>query len=156
MLAIWSRARANPGTCRCISRVSNTAAVARRGGRTVLRGSWPFGTPTSTFVYTAVFAAGLSVDTRAKVARNKQWEQAFAHLDTALERQLSREGAKETEAATERVHQPHYHGLSFADLPRDFDWEGMQRIVGMELRFEVPRRRVTGMAGQHRSRYRAL
>jgi hypothetical protein len=80
-----------------------------------------------------VFAAGLSVDTRAKVARNKQWEQAFAHLDTALERQLSREGAKETEAATERVHQPHYHGLSFADLPRDFDWEGMQRIVGMEL-----------------------
>jgi hypothetical protein len=50
-----------------------------------------------------------------------------------METQPTRERAKETEAATERGHQPYYQALSFADLPRDFDWEAMQRVVGMEL-----------------------
>jgi hypothetical protein len=107
--------------------------VARRGGQTALRGSWAFGTPTSTFVYTTIFAAGLAIDARAKAARNKQWEQAFAHLEEAAGSQPSREGAKETEAATESAHPPYYHGVHLANLPRDLDWAVMGRIVGMEL-----------------------
>ncbi|KAF1834219.1 hypothetical protein BDW02DRAFT_344314 [Decorospora gaudefroyi] len=134
MRAIWSRAASNPGTCRCTSCVSNTAAGARRGGRTALRGPWRFGTPTSTFVYTTIFAAGLATDARAKAARNREWEQAFARLNEAADRpppeqEASEQDAKEVAAATERVHE----SLSLADLPSDLDWDVIHRIVGMEL-----------------------
>ncbi|KAH7085813.1 hypothetical protein BKA63DRAFT_27450 [Paraphoma chrysanthemicola] len=88
MQALWSRAAQNPGTCRCLSCVSNAATVARRRGPRALRGSWALGTPTSTFLYTAVFAAGLTMDARAKLDRNRQWERAFEQLREAMDRPL--------------------------------------------------------------------
>ncbi|KAF1939385.1 hypothetical protein EJ02DRAFT_456983 [Clathrospora elynae] len=130
MLAILSRARQNPGTCRCISCVSSANAVAGRGGRAALRGSWAFGTPTSTFVYTTIFAAGLAVDAKVKAARNKQWDQAFEHLREVMDSPTRGEGAKETEAASERRGQ---HCLTLEHLPSDLNWQAMHRIVGMEL-----------------------
>lgn len=134
MRAIWSRATSNPGTCRCISCVSNTNALARRHGRTALRGSWAIGTPTSTFAYTTVFAAGLAIDAKAKVARNKQWEKAFSQLAGATDDQIPVGGTNETETTTDAVSLTHgYHGLTFDNLPKDLDWDAMQRIVGMEL-----------------------
>ena len=134
MRAIWSRATSNPGTCRCISCVSNTTALARCGRRTALRGSWAVGTPTSTFVYTTIFAAGLAVDAKAKAARNKQWDKAFSQLAGSAHHPSSVEDFKDTEAATDAVSLPHgNHGLTLDDLPRDLDWSALQRVVGMEL-----------------------
>jgi hypothetical protein len=86
MLAVWSRAARNPGTCRCMSCVSHAKAVVRRRGRSGLRASWALGTPTSTFLYTAMFAAGLAMDAKAKSSRSRQWEEAFGQLREALDR----------------------------------------------------------------------
>ncbi|KAL1791815.1 hypothetical protein ACET3X_009566 [Alternaria dauci] len=134
MRAIWSRATPTPGTCRCISCVSHTTALARRGARTAPRASWALGTPTSTFVYTTIFAAGLAIDARAKAARNKQWDKAFSQLAGDTDHRSPVAGATNTEATTDAVTLSHgYHGLTFDDLPSDLDWDAMQRIVGMEL-----------------------
>jgi hypothetical protein len=40
--------------------------------------------PTSTFLYATVFAAGLTLDAKAKWDRNRQWEDAFVQLQEAL------------------------------------------------------------------------
>ncbi|KAI4913180.1 hypothetical protein J4E85_010913 [Alternaria conjuncta] len=134
MRAIWSRATSNPGTCRCISCVSNTGALARRSGQTALRRTRAIGTPTSTFVYTTIFAAGLAIDARAKAARNTQWEKAFSSLAESAGDGSPGERTKDTDTATDSVTLGHgYHGLTFDDLPDDFDWSALERIVGMEL-----------------------
>lgn len=134
MRAIWSRATSNPGTCRCISCVSTSGALARRSGRTALRRTWAIGTPTSTFVYTTIFAAGLAIDARAKAARNTQWEKAFSQLAQSTGDGPPGERAKDTNTATESIGlSDGHHGLTFDDLPYDFDWGALERIVGMEL-----------------------
>ncbi|KAF2471979.1 uncharacterized protein BDR25DRAFT_324503 [Lindgomyces ingoldianus] len=79
-LTLWSRAARNPGTFRYISCISNSTALVRQPGVASLRGAWAFGTPTSTFVYTAIFAAGLAIDAKAKRDRSEQWDLAFALL----------------------------------------------------------------------------
>jgi hypothetical protein len=84
MRALWSRATQLPGTCRCISCVSKSTALARSRGIKGLPGSWALGTPTSTFLYTTVFAAGLTIDAKIKLDRNKQWDNAFEQLNRAL------------------------------------------------------------------------
>jgi hypothetical protein len=86
MRALWSRATQIPGTCRCISCASRATVPARRRGAGSLGGSWALKTPTSTFLYTTVFAAALAVDARAKAKRNQQWDDAFAQLQGALDR----------------------------------------------------------------------
>ncbi|KAG9186986.1 hypothetical protein G6011_10094 [Alternaria panax] len=117
-----------------MSCVSTATALARRGGRTALRGSWAIRAPTSTFVYTTVFAAGLAIDAKAKAARNKQWEKAFSQLAGTTDNQPPVEGANEKEVTADAISLTHgYHGLNFDDLPRDMDWDALQRIVGMEL-----------------------
>ncbi|KAL6155915.1 hypothetical protein ACJQWK_05453 [Exserohilum turcicum] len=126
MLAIWSRARPTPGTCRCISCSSPAATLSRTGRRCALRAPWALGTPTSTFAYTTVFAAGLAIDAKAKAARNRQWERAFSSLDDSENGQAPVQAGKEPEVA-------HPAALSFDDLPPDFDWQALQRIVGMDL-----------------------
>ena len=85
MRALWSRATQIPGTYRCISCVSKNTGLSRPRGIKDLPGSRAFVTPTSTFLYTTVFAVGLSIDARAKLDRNKQWETAFEQLRGALE-----------------------------------------------------------------------
>ena len=130
MLAIWSRAIPNPGTCRCRSCISSPVALARHGGRTTLRKSWALGARTSTFVYTKISTVGLSVDAKSKTARNKQWDQAFARLKNARENCSS---AKELEGVKGGYNYGISQGVSFEDLPEDFDWEAFDRIVGMEL-----------------------
>lgn len=109
------------------------AAVARRGGHNGLRGSWTLGTPTSTVVYTTVFAAGLAIDARAKAARNRQWEDAFAHLREALDRPLPKEKAKESSLAENGAAMERSHGVPLEDLPNGLDWNAIHRVIGMEL-----------------------
>ncbi|KAH7385817.1 hypothetical protein BKA66DRAFT_416157 [Pyrenochaeta sp. MPI-SDFR-AT-0127] len=141
MLAIWSRAGQSPGTCRCISCISNAAAVARRGRHQGFRGSWALATltPTSTFLYTTVFAAGLTIDAQAKAARNRQWEDAFTHLREALDRPLLKERATESssaekEAALEQANHRHgQHGMPLEQLPKGLDWDMIHRVVGMDI-----------------------
>ncbi|KAI1520293.1 hypothetical protein PtrCC142_003533 [Pyrenophora tritici-repentis] len=107
-----------------------SSALVRRGGRTKLRGTWPLGAPTSTFVYTAIFAVGLSVDAKSKAIRNKQWEEAFARLNNARDNCVP---AKKPEEVNGGYNPDIRQGLSFEDLPEDFDWGAFERIVGMEL-----------------------
>ncbi|KAJ4372847.1 hypothetical protein N0V83_003138 [Neocucurbitaria cava] len=137
MLAIWSRARQKPGTCRYISSVSNATAIARRRGQSGLRGAWAFGTPTSTFCYTAIFAAGLTIDANAKAARNRQWEEAFKDLRDALDRPLPKDNAIVEDVVgsrSDQVNLPHgYHGVPLEELPDALDWSIIQKVVGMEL-----------------------
>ncbi|CAO2650286.1 Nn.00g015780.m01.CDS01 [Neocucurbitaria sp. VM-36] len=137
MLAIWSRARQRPGTCRYITSVSNATAVARRHGQSGLRGAWAFRTPTSTFCYTTIFAAGLTIDAHAKAARSKQWEEAFENLRDALDRPLPKDNVIDKDVVgprCEQVNLPHgYHGVPLEDLPDELDWGVIQRAVGMEL-----------------------
>lgn len=85
MRALWSRATQFPGTSRSISCVSKSTALARPRNTRGLPGSWVFGTPTSTYLDTAVFAAALSGDAKAKLDRNKQWESAIEQLRDALD-----------------------------------------------------------------------
>jgi hypothetical protein len=116
MLALWSRVARSPGTCRCISCVSIAKTAARRHG---LRGSWALGTPTSTFLYTAAFAAALSIDAKAKSDRNIQWEEAFAQLREALDRppSASQTARKTRETAKEEA-----------------DWRNAQRAAAREVK----------------------
>jgi hypothetical protein len=43
------------------------------------------GTPTPTFLYTTLFASGLTIDAKAKWDRGRQWEAAFSRLQEALD-----------------------------------------------------------------------
>jgi hypothetical protein len=140
MRAIWSRATSTPGTCRCTSCVRNTGPLTRRNGQTPLRRSWAIATPTSTFVYTTVFAVGLAIDARAKAARNTQWERAFSQLaqPTGNEPSVGRAKDTDTDTDTDKMTESidltqGVGGLAFDDLPKDFDWSALERIVGMEL-----------------------
>ncbi|KAF2686549.1 hypothetical protein K458DRAFT_476411 [Lentithecium fluviatile CBS 122367] len=141
MLARWSRAVRTPGTCRCMSCLSNGSAVATRGGAIGLRGSWALGTPTSTFVYTAVFAAGLAFDAKAKRNRNGQWDAAFAHLREELgQSHIQEQGNRTKSAATENAECE--ENVSFGEgnfipieelFKNGVDWDRVYRVSGMEL-----------------------
>ncbi|KAJ5027536.1 hypothetical protein J3E73DRAFT_210893 [Bipolaris maydis] len=135
MLAIWSRATVNPGSCRCMSCLSNTVVRARTNSPAPLRRSWPTpGTPTSTFVYTAIFAAGLTADTKAKAARNRQWEQAFDKLNEPIDAQSLGDGDTRPNVTSACSYDhPENRGLSLDDLPQDLDWAAVQRTIGMDL-----------------------
>jgi hypothetical protein len=134
MLAIWSRATLNPGTCRCISCVSHTARLGPSSGRTAFRAPWALGAPTSTFVYTTIFAAGLTADAKAKISRNKQWERAFSKLNNTMVSQDPGNGDMDPKLASVSASEhPRYHGLSLEDLPEDLDWAAVQRVIGMDL-----------------------
>jgi hypothetical protein len=128
MLALWSRVAQSPGTCRCISCVSNVRLVVRRRG---LRGLWALRTPTSTFWYTAVFAAGLSIDAKAKADRNKQWEEAFAQLRDAMHHQPE---PNNTPGRTASGPASATHNASVSgSLLEEADWQDALNVAGMEL-----------------------
>lgn len=147
MLALWSRATRNPGTCRCIQCVSNTTAIARRAGSVNVKGPWAFGTPTSTFVYTAIFAAGIAIDGKIKHDRNKQWNTAFDQLreemvsspaDAQSQQELQRSSI-DIAASTKELLMEN-DGISVRGyiapeelFPDGADWAAIHRIAGTEL-----------------------
>ncbi|KAF1911747.1 hypothetical protein BDU57DRAFT_523728 [Ampelomyces quisqualis] len=128
MRAFWSRVARSPGTCRCMSYVSHARAVVSRRGQRRLRGSWASGTPTSTFFYTTVFAAGLTVDAQAKSERNRQWEKAFARLRDALDRPPQAAPSTAGKPKRERRVSPDLSGHI-----EDTEWQGVPHAVSMEL-----------------------
>ncbi|KAF2656551.1 hypothetical protein K491DRAFT_596820 [Lophiostoma macrostomum CBS 122681] len=126
MLTLWSRAWRTPRTCRCYQCVTNTSAIARR--------TWPFGTPTSTFTYTAIFAAGLALDGRAKLQRNRQWDDAFADLQKDPTEPFSMDARLEQQSV--RICESNCATL--ADLSGSgIEWNVMGRIAGTELDQDV-------------------
>ncbi|KAK7193768.1 hypothetical protein DPSP01_000322 [Paraphaeosphaeria sporulosa] len=128
MTALWSRAFRTPGTCRCISCAATASAVARRPGATGLRGAWAFGSPTSTFVYTTVFAAGLAIDAKAKRNRSGQWDSAFETIQEEL-RALQRPGHRRTAGvASERDTL-----RSVEATPSDLEWDNAFKAAGMDI-----------------------
>ncbi|KAF2018814.1 hypothetical protein BU24DRAFT_105594 [Aaosphaeria arxii CBS 175.79] len=85
MQALWSQATRNLGTCRGTSCVPRATAIAQRATANSLQRPRLIEIPTSTFIYTAIFAAGIAIDGRAKQARNRQWDNAFANLQSETE-----------------------------------------------------------------------
>ncbi|KAJ4354386.1 uncharacterized protein N0V89_006122 [Didymosphaeria variabile] len=128
MIALWSRAIRTPGTCRCISCSANTPAVTRRAGATGLKGAWVFGTPTSTFVYTTVFAAGLAIDAKAKRSRNEQWDSAFETI---------REELRALQTPADRNSTGNVHGRDTGRpaeaIPSDVEWDDVFKVIGMDM-----------------------
>ncbi|KAF2120505.1 hypothetical protein BDV96DRAFT_564987 [Lophiotrema nucula] len=149
MQAIWSRAARNPGTCKCIQCMSNASAVARRNGANGIRGAWAFGTPTSTFIYTSIFAAGIAIDAKAKQRRNEQWEAAFAHLreevaqaeETGVYRRVTAtldQGPFGRRALRDHIFEetslPSPDVVPLSDIwPNGVDWDFIHRAAGMHL-----------------------
>ncbi|KAL1599778.1 hypothetical protein SLS60_007582 [Paraconiothyrium brasiliense] len=128
MIALWSRAIRTPGTCRCTSCSVNTSAVARRAGATGFKGAWVFGTPTSTFVYTTVFAAGLAIDAKAKRSRNEQWDSAFETIREELRALQTPAGRNPTDNVHKRD-----AGRSVGSLPSDVEWDDVFKAIGMDM-----------------------
>ncbi|KAH7114274.1 hypothetical protein B0J11DRAFT_445569 [Dendryphion nanum] len=143
MQALWSRVARSPDTtCRCMSCLSNTtatsarSAIARRGGSVGIKGVWAFGTPTSTFVYTSIFAAGLTVDALAKRKRNEQWVSAFEHLREEMAMQATlKERENQIHVLVEEesiTFNPDYLTLDEV-FPDGVDWETLFRTTAMDL-----------------------
>jgi hypothetical protein len=157
MQALWSRAARNQVTCRCIQCAPKTAALARGAGAVSIKGPWAFGTPTSTFFYTAIFAAGLAVDGKAKLNRNRAWETAFASLleaapaadDVEAEKELEKHQSGRSdplEAEIQAIELPDViptdeESLSFLRefvpleqvWPDKIDWDYLHRVSSNEL-----------------------
>jgi hypothetical protein len=138
MLALWSRAVRTQGTCRCISCISNSSAVSSQGGAVTLRGAWALGTPTSTFVYTGVFAAGLAYDAKSKRKRNEQWEAAFTHLREGLDQTSTQEHSRivEVEANEVTVDDDDFPPTQ-NPLEEGLNWAKVYRVAGTELEDNV-------------------
>jgi hypothetical protein len=102
-----------------------------------------FGTPTSTFVFTAVFTAGLAIDARAKKRRNEQWDTAF----TVLRKEMARDKNVEEELGTgnvdadAQVDVPEEEGIQSNKshlmleevFSEDTNWDALQQTIGNEL-----------------------
>lgn len=133
MRAFWSRAAQSqlPGTCRCSSCISNANAIVpvRRRGEAGLRGPWAFGTPTSTFLYTTLFAAGLTVDAKAKLDRNRQWDEAFAQLPVALS---PLDTTSSTTSKPPSGNQSNGHP-EIDEGPKDSEWAAAHRCASTEV-----------------------
>ncbi|KAH8731256.1 hypothetical protein GQ44DRAFT_699595 [Phaeosphaeriaceae sp. PMI808] len=138
MLTLWSRAAQNPGTCRCISSVSNVPAMAARRGHTCLPRCWALGTPTSTFFYTTIFAAGLAMDAKAKVDRNRQWDDAFSQLREALDHPLNPTSTQQKAERTKKSAEPQTYGPQEpGGSPQDSDWDTVRRLASTDLGDEL-------------------
>lgn len=151
MQALWSRAARNPGTCRCIQCVSNTTAVARRAGAVNITGPWAFRTPTSTFVYTAIFAAGLAIDGRAKLKRNEQWDSAFNQLREEMDRPSVRVPVEDILVEDESINS-NPSVVSLEEIwPKGVDWDLIFRETGMDdlIEDDVLQNRQSEVALEH-------
>jgi hypothetical protein len=109
-----------------------------------IRRPWIFGTPTSTFVYTAIFAVGLTVDAKAKQGRNEQWDEAFALLREELEKPNTHKAQTFENMVTRgKRRMPimetivYGEGISVMPVeeysPEGIDWDSVYRVAGTEL-----------------------
>lgn len=123
-----------------MSCVSNGAAVAKRGGAFGPRGAWLLGMPTSTFVYTTVFAAGLAIDAKAKRNRNKQWNAAFERLQDEIDQTVEQEqGHRGKHACGEDESMGESDFIPVQELfSNGVDWDAIYRVSGMELEHGIP------------------
>ncbi|KAF2267114.1 hypothetical protein CC78DRAFT_104991 [Lojkania enalia] len=143
MLTLWSRAARNPGTCRCLSCISNSSAIYRQRRTILFQGSWAFGTLTSTFVYTVIFAAGIAMDGSAKIKRNEQWRAALSLLQKKIELPIESEARQPNgpkDAIKEHVlaeDESHVFGTRYIPLeevwPEGIKWEFLHRTIGMDI-----------------------
>jgi hypothetical protein len=107
--------------------------------------------PTSTFVYTAVFAAGLTMDAKAKRNRSRQWTTAFDQLRDEIERTVIPEGGPGGEHAYD---EDESIGVgSFVSIeemfPEGINWDIIYRLSGMELEQEaLPLHRKSGIRSE--------
>ncbi|KAF2631883.1 hypothetical protein BU25DRAFT_406415 [Macroventuria anomochaeta] len=120
MLALWSRATQNPGSCRCIVCGSRTV---HNGSRSSLRHR------TSTIVHTTTPAAGIAIDAQARQS-GRLWEEAIESLKEALERPLARPLKTRGQANVEHESVDH---IPLERLPRDLDWTRLSQVAGMDL-----------------------
>jgi hypothetical protein len=132
-----------------------------------IKSIWPFGTPTSASVYTAIFAAGLAIDGRSKYQRIVEWDEAFASL-RENSRNTNDDGTSEkieeqSESGVDTV-QNEIQAIALEDViatddesinellgyvpldqvwPGGVDWALLHELVGMELledlRTEAPK-----------------
>lgn len=122
MVARWSRALRNPGSCKCISCLANPPAGSRCAGALGLRGF-----QTSAFTYTAAFPTGFAVDTPAK-KRNKQWDtpfDPFCETARAIEKLSNPQPSAEEHGTNKR-------GAASQPL-QEADWDAVSRVIAMEL-----------------------
>jgi hypothetical protein len=113
-----------------------------------LKGAWALGMPTSTFAYTAVFAAGLAMDANTKRDRNTQWSAAFEHLQDEIDQTVEEErGHKEEVVYDESGRTGEGDSIQLEDLLRKgIDWDTIYRVSGMELEHDIlPTRRLPGL-----------
>lgn len=111
MLALWSRATQNPGSCRCI--VSGSRAVAAHNGTRRPRGA-PAG------VHSTTPAASIAINAQGRRS-GRLWKAAVESLKEALGR-----------SDTHTEHESITH-IPFDELPSDLDWMQVTRVAGMDL-----------------------
>ncbi|KAF9740693.1 hypothetical protein PMIN06_005022 [Paraphaeosphaeria minitans] len=128
MTALWSRTFRTPGTCRCISCAANVSAVGGRPGATGLRGAWAFRTPTSTFVYTTVFAAGYVIDAKAQQSRSNRWDSAIKTIQEEM-----RTLQTPAHQCTAGVAAQQDTLGSVEATPSDLDWDNAFKAAGMDM-----------------------
>jgi hypothetical protein len=103
-------------------------------------------TPTSTFVYTTIFAVGLAIDAKGKQRRNEQWDEAFALLREEMEKPNTRRMPPQEDMDSrprEKRRMPimenmvYGEGISFIPTeelyPEGIDWDIVYRVAGTEL-----------------------
>lgn len=113
MLALWSRAAQNPGSCRCLC-----------GQRAIHSSSRSHQTTSLTNVRTT---AGIAINAQAQRS-GRLWEEAAEALREALERAIVSKNQRGKAGDGESIaHVP------LEKLPRDLDWAKVTRVAGMDL-----------------------
>ncbi|KAL6702612.1 hypothetical protein ACN47E_001312 [Coniothyrium glycines] len=128
MLTIWSRARQNSGTYRCVCCASDVGHNVQRGTRPRLRSQWALGTHTSGTPCPIDFRAGLTVDAGAGSSRDDAWNKAFELLKEAMDGPHRDLPARESSKSTVKKPQSPAEAI-LAGL----DWNMIQALVGMDL-----------------------
>lgn len=123
MVARWSRALRNPGSCGRNSPLANFSAVPKCAGAIGLRGL-----KTSTSTYTAATVSGSAVDPQA---RKKQNEQSNTVLDPFHGTAYALEKLSYLKPSVEEHWTNRREAVDIAS--EDIDWEAVSGVIGMEL-----------------------
>lgn len=96
--------------------------------------------PTTTFAYVVVSTAGLTIDARARASRHRSWEEAFAQLQEALNRDT--QGTvleRETEYARKEEKVTTVNEVDVANRERETEASGLgAQHVSQDAHFELP------------------